>query len=85
MVDMTAGRGFMGLAANIFGGWNPIGSMGAGLVFAVAQAGRFYLNDSAIQIPSQIIQMLPYVVTLVILLIVGKKAKGPESLGKLVD
>ena len=85
VVDMTAGRGFMGLAANIFGGWNPIGSMGAGLVFAVAQAGRFYLNDSAIQIPSQIIQMLPYVVTLVILLIVGKKAKGPESLGKLVD
>ena len=54
-------------------------------MFAVAQAGRFYLNDSAIQIPSQIIQMLPYVVTLVILLIVGKKAKGPESLGKLVD
>lgn len=85
VVDMTPGRGFMGLAANIFGGWNPIGSMGAGLVFAVAQAGRFYLNDSAIQIPSQIIQMLPYVVTLVILLIVGKKAKGPESLGKLVD
>ena len=85
VVDMTAGRGFMGLAANIFGGWNPVGSMGAGLVFAVAQAARFYLNDSAFQIPSQIIQMLPYAVTLVILLIVGKKAKGPESLGKLVD
>lgn len=85
VVDMTAGRGFMGLAANIFGGWDPIGSLGAGLVFAVAQAGRFYLNDSVIQIPSQIIQMLPYVVTLLILLIVGKKAKGPEALGKLVD
>ena len=34
---------------------------------------------------SQVIQMLPYAVTLVILLIVGKKAKGPEALGKLVD
>lgn len=85
VVDMTAGRGFMGLAANIFGGWDPIGSLGAGLVFAIAQAGRFYLNDSVIQIPSQIIQMLPYAVTLLILLIVGKKAKGPEALGKLVD
>lgn len=81
--DMTAGRGFMGLAANIFGGWQPLGSMGAGMVFAVAQAARFYLTDAAI--PSQFVQMLPYVVTLVVLLFVGKRVKGPEALGKLVD
>lgn len=83
VVDMTAGRGFMGLAANIFGGWQPVGSMGAGLIFAVAQAARFYLTE--LSIPSQIVQMLPYVVTLVILLFVGKRVKGPEALGKLVD
>lgn len=83
VVDMTAGRGFMGLAANIFGGWQPLGSMGAGLVFAVAQAARFYLTE--LSVPSQFVQMLPYVVTLVILLFVGKKIKGPEALGKLVD
>lgn len=83
VVDMTAGRGFMGLAANIFGGWQPLGSMGAGMVFAVAQAARFYLTDLAI--PSQIVQMLPYAVTLVVLLFVGKRVKGPEALGKLVD
>lgn len=81
--DMTAGRGFMGLAANIFGGWQPLGSMGAGMVFAVAQAARFYLTDAAI--PSQFVQMLPYGVTLVVLLFVGKRVKGPEALGKLVD
>ena len=80
---MVSGRGFMGLAANIFGGWNPIGSLGAGMVFAVAQAARFYLTD--FEIPSQIVQMLPYVVTLLILLFVGKRVKGPEALGKLVD
>ena len=75
VTDMTAGRGFMGLAANIFGGWQPLGSLGAGMVFAVAQAARFY----------QIVQMLPYIITLLILLFVGKKVKGPEALGKLVD
>lgn len=83
VTDMTAGRGFMGLAANIFGGWQPLGSLGAGMVFAVAQAARFYLTEFAI--PSQIVQMLPYVITLLILLIVGKRVKGPEALGKLVD
>lgn len=83
VVDMVAGRGFMGLAANIFGGWQPLGSMGAGMVFAIAQAARFYLTDQSI--PSQFVQMLPYVVTLAVLLVVGKRVKGPEALGKLVD
>lgn len=83
VVDMTAGRGFMGLAANIFGGWSPLGSMGAGFIFAIAQTARFYLTD--LSIPSQFVQMLPYAVTLIILLFVGKKVKGPEALGKLVD
>jgi len=83
VTDMTAGRGFMGLAANIFGGWQPVGSLMAGMVFAIAQAARFYFTELAI--PSQIMQMLPYVVTLLILLFVGKRVKGPEALGKLVD
>ena len=83
VTDMIAGRGFMGLAANIFGGWQPIGSLGAGMVFAIAQAARFYLTD--LEIPSQIVQMLPYVITLLVLLFVGKRVKGPEALGKLVD
>ena len=83
VTDMTAGRGFMGLAANIFGGWQPVGSLLAGMVFAVAQAARFYLTELAI--PSQIVQMLPYIITLLILLFVGKRVKGPEALGKLVD
>lgn len=83
VTDMVAGRGFMGLAANIFGGWQPVGSLGAGMVFAIAQAARFYLTD--LEIPSQIVQMLPYVITLLVLLFVGKRVKGPEALGKLVD
>ncbi len=59
------------------------GSYFTGSAFAVAQAARFYLTDLAI--PSQIVQMLPYIITLLILLFVGKRVKGPEALGKLVD
>lgn len=83
VIDMVAGRGFMGLAANIFGGWNPLGSLRAGFIFALAQAARFYLSE--VNVPIQFIQMIPYAVTLFILWFVGSKAKGPEALGKLVD
>ena len=83
ITDMVAGRGFMGLAANIFGGWHPIGAFGASFIFAIAQAIRFYLVD--FQIPTHIISMFPYLATLLVLLVVGKKAKSPEGLGKLVD
>lgn len=79
--DMVAGRGFMAIAANIFGGWNPVGSMVASLIFAFAQALRLNLSD--LNIPDQFIQMLPYVLTLVVLIVVAKKAKGPEALGKI--
>ncbi len=77
--DMSAGRGFIALAANIFGGWNPAGSFGASMIFAFSQAVR--LNLLGIQIPVQFVQMLPYVVTLVVLVAVGRKSRAPESLG----
>jgi simple sugar transport system permease protein len=79
--EMVAGRGFMAIAANIFGGWNPVGSMVASLIFAFAQALRLNLSD--LNIPDQFIQMLPYVLTLIVLMGVAKKAKGPEALGNI--
>ncbi|MDF2472953.1 MAG: inner-rane translocator [Anaerocolumna sp.] len=79
--NMVAGRGFMAIAANIFGGWNPVGSFLASLVFAFAQALRLNLAD--LNIPDQFIQMLPYGLTLIVLVGVAKKAKGPEALGKI--
>lgn len=78
---MSAGRGFMALAANIFGGWNPLGAFGASIMFATAQALRLNLAD--LNIPAQFIQMMPYVLTLIVLISVGRKTKSPEALGKL--
>lgn len=80
---MVAGRGFMALAASIFGGWTPIGCLLASLVFASSQAISFNLTGSPV--PIYFVQMLPYVTTLAVLMITGRKVRGPEALGKLVD
>lgn len=79
--NMVAGRGFMAIAANILGGWNPIGSLLASLLFAFTQALRFQF--SYIQMPQQISQLIPYVITLLVLVGVGRKAKSPAKLGVL--
>ena len=80
--DMVAGRGFMAIAANILGGWNPIGSLLASLLFAFTQALRFQFSTG--QIPDQLSQLIPYVITLGVLIGVGRKAKAPAKLGVLV-
>lgn len=80
--NMVAGRGFIALAANIFGGWNPLGSFLASLLFAFAQALRINLS---LPIPDQFVQMVPYALTLLVLIGVGRKAKAPEASGELID
>jgi simple sugar transport system permease protein len=80
--NMVAGRGFIALAANIFGGWNPLGSFLASLLFAFAQALRINLS---LPIPDQFVQMVPYALTLLVLIGVGRKAKAPEASGELLD
>lgn len=65
--DMTAGRGFIALAAIYLGGKNPVGTMIAALVFGAADALSIQLGNLAI--PTQIVQMLPYVATLIALVV----------------
>lgn len=82
VAGMVSGRGFMALAASIFGGWTPIGGLLASLVFALAQAISYtYAN---IPIPIYFIQMLPYVSTILILMVTARRVRGPEALGQLV-
>lgn len=76
--DMTAGRGYMALAAMIFGGWNPLGAAIGSLIFAFAQAVRIQLE---LPVPDQILQMLPYVITLLALIVAGRGRRGPEASG----
>jgi len=67
---MTAGKGFIGLAAMIFGKWTPLGSFGASMIFGFADALQVKLQGLGIDqvpIPSEFLLMAPYIVTMVVL------------------
>jgi ABC-type uncharacterized transport system permease subunit len=78
---MTAGRGFIGLAAMIFGNWMPFGSFGAGLLFGFADSLASRLAILNIIIPSQFMLMLPYIATMVILAGVVGRSQPPAAEG----
>lgn len=80
--EMVAGRGYMALAATIFGGWNPVGSMLASLLFAFAQALRINVD---FYLPERILQMLPYLLTLAVLIGFGRRSQGPKAAGDIKD
>jgi len=81
---MTNGRGFIALAANIFGRWIPGGAYLASLLFGFADALQLKLQlfSDKINIPSQFFLMLPYVLTVVVLAGVVGKAVAPAAVGK---
>jgi general nucleoside transport system permease protein len=80
--EMTAGRGFIGLAAMIFGGWTPIGSFLAGLVFGFADAIQARLSILSIAIPSEFLLMVPYIVTIIVVAGLVGRARAPAADGK---
>lgn len=80
---MSAGRGFIALAAMILGKWTPSGIVVACLLFAFADALQSYLQMIQwINIPSQFIQMIPYALTIIVLAGVIGKVTPPAALGK---
>jgi len=78
---MTAGRGFIGLAAMIFGKWNPVGAFGASLIFGFADSLQTNLAILGVPIPSQFLLMTPYLVTMIVLAGVVGRATPPAADG----
>lgn len=79
--QMTGGRGFIALAAMIFGKWTPIGLFGGGLLFGFSDALGQRFQFLGVPVPPQFLQMVPYVITLVVLAgLIGKSA-APKADG----
>jgi simple sugar transport system permease protein len=82
--QMTAGRGFIALAATIFGRWDPSRVGLACLLFAAAEALQIQLQGAQL-VPSQFVEMIPYLLTIVALAGVVGRAVAPASLGKVTE
>jgi simple sugar transport system permease protein len=83
---MTHGRGFIALAAMILGNWNPVGALGAALLFGAAEALNLQLQSSTAVTVSNAIKplfnMLPFVVTLVVVGGFIGKTRAPAASGE---
>jgi simple sugar transport system permease protein len=79
---MTAGRGFIGLAAMIFGRWNPWGALLSSLLFGFAGGLQAALQAASVPVPPQFLLALPYVLTLVALVGAMGRAAPPAYVAK---
>lgn len=83
--NMTAGRGFMALAALIFGKWRPLPAAGACLLFGLADALQIRLQGIVLwgsePVPVQFIQILPYALTVLVLAGFVGQSRSPKALG----
>jgi general nucleoside transport system permease protein len=80
--NMTAGAGFIALAALIFGRWTPFGALGAALFFGFAQKLATYLSAVGSPVPSQFLTMLPYLATIVAVAGLVGRVRAPAADGQ---
>ena len=83
---MTTGRGFISLAAMIFGNWNPFGALGASLLFGYTQALQNELLLAGVtSVPRQFVSMIPYVVTIIAMSGFVGRVRPPAVEGKVYE
>jgi simple sugar transport system permease protein len=84
-MQMSAGKGFIALAAVIFGAWNPIYAFGAAMVFAFADGSQALLSALGVDVPPQLLNSVPYVVTIIVVAGVVGRVRGPAAAGQPYD
>jgi ABC-type uncharacterized transport system permease subunit len=80
--NMTSGAGFIALAALIFGRWTPFGALGAALFFGFAQKLATYLSAIGSPVPSQFLNMLPYLATIIAVAGLVGRVRAPAADGR---
>ena len=79
--NVTAGRGYIALAAIVFAGWRPLGAAGACLLFGLANAAQIWANVLNVNVSSELLATAPYVVTIIALVALGRRGRAPSALG----
>jgi simple sugar transport system permease protein len=82
---MAGGRGYLALAAIIFGAWKPYPTLAACLIFAAADSAQMLLQGKSIfdiSIPASLIQTLPFIATLMILALRRKRVSAPRAINQ---
>jgi simple sugar transport system permease protein len=79
---MSAGRGYIALAAVILGGWRPLRAAGCAAAFGLADALKNEMKLDIAAIPTELIELFPYVVALAVLVIAPTRTRPPAALGR---
>lgn len=82
---MSAGKGFIALAAIILGRWSPLGAVCAALFFGFCDAVQFKLQFTSPEVPYQLFLILPYLASLIALVLLATKASAPAGVGRPYD
>jgi len=80
--NMTSGQGFIAVALVYFGGWRPVGVLLGALLFSMVNALQLWMQIKNIPIPSDFAVMLPYVLTILALVVAVKRERPPRALSK---
>ncbi len=80
--NLTNGLGFIAVALVYFGGWRPVGVLAGSLLFSMVNALQLWVQVLGIPIPSDIAIMMPYVLTILVLVFAGQRVRPPAALSK---
>ncbi|MBM4430916.1 MAG: ABC transporter permease [Chloroflexi bacterium] len=80
--NMTSGLGFIAVALVYFGGWRPFGVLLGALLFSMVNALQLRLQVEGISIPSDLMVMMPYILTIVALVLTTQRVRSPSALTK---
>ena len=80
--NMTSGLGFIAVALVYFGGWRPWGALAGALLFSMVNALQLWIQVLGIPIASELAVMLPYILTILVLTVSGRKMRTPSALTK---
>lgn len=83
--NMTSGLGFIAVALVYFGGWRPFAVMGGALLFSMVNSLQLWVQVLNIPIPSDFAVMMPYVLTIIALVVTVQRVRPPSALTKPFD